>query len=59
MVASTVYVAVTGVLTDYTKSGKLYEQMKSDMKNYDNHMDVIDTLQTTVSSDINRIPTND
>jgi len=60
MVTSTVYVATTGVLTNYKRSGKLYEQMKHDIKNYDEHKDVIDTLQATVSSNINRkLPTND
>jgi len=60
MVTSTVYVATTGVLTNYKRTGKLYEQMANDIKSYDKHKDVIDTLQATVSSNINRkLPTND
>ncbi|XP_067206576.1 uncharacterized protein [Linepithema humile] len=48
VIGTTTYVATMGIITDYTKTGDLYNQMKTEMEEYAIHSNFIDTLQTTL-----------
>ncbi|XP_020291392.1 uncharacterized protein LOC109858489 isoform X3 [Pseudomyrmex gracilis] len=46
-IGTTIYVALMDIYSDYSNTGELYKHMREEMKNYKDHKDIIDTLQTT------------
>lgn len=47
-IGTTIYVALMDIYSDYSNTGELYKHMREEMKNYKDHKDIIDTLQTTL-----------